>query len=62
MSDWPTENLLMGENDEVKLGDFGLAVDLSAERANTRAGTLDYMVRGPPARRRAAQGAWAGVA
>ncbi len=41
------ENLLMDENDDLKLGDFGLAVDLSAERANTRAGTLDYMVRGP---------------
>ena len=56
------ENVLIQKKTTVKLGDFGLAVDLSAERANTRAGTLDYMVREPPARRRAAQGAWAGVA
>ena len=29
----------------LKLGDFGLAIDLREERAVTRAGTLDYMVR-----------------
>ena len=29
----------------LKLGDFGLAIDLGKERAVTRAGTLDYMVR-----------------
>jgi hypothetical protein len=28
----------------LKLGDFGLAIDLREERAVTRAGTLDYMV------------------
>ena len=28
----------------LKLGDFGLAIDLHEERAVTRAGTLDYMV------------------
>ena len=27
----------------LKLGDFGLAIDLREERAVTRAGTLDYM-------------------
>ena len=27
----------------VKLADFGLAIDLNAELAVTRAGTLDYM-------------------
>ena len=30
---------------KLKLADFGLAIDLGEERAVTRAGTLDYMVR-----------------
>ncbi|KAL6755432.1 kinase-like domain-containing protein [Haematococcus lacustris] len=37
------ENCLLTETRQLKLADFGLAVDLREERANTRAGTLDYM-------------------
>jgi len=37
------ENVLFMEDSTLKLGDFGLAIDLNAERPNTRAGTLDYM-------------------
>ena len=29
----------------IKVADFGLSIDVSAERPVTRAGTLDYMVR-----------------
>ncbi|GAX78481.1 hypothetical protein CEUSTIGMA_g5920.t1 [Chlamydomonas eustigma] len=37
------ENLVMDEAMVLKLADFGLSVDITEERANTRAGTLDYM-------------------
>ncbi|KAL6750645.1 kinase-like domain-containing protein [Haematococcus lacustris] len=37
------ENCLLTDTKQLKLADFGLAVDLNEERANTRAGTLDYM-------------------
>jgi hypothetical protein len=30
----------------LKLGDFGLAIDIATEKPVTRAGTLDYMVSG----------------
>eukprot|EP00955_Chlamydomonas_euryale_P006164 65434-Chlamydomonas_euryale.AAC.2 len=39
------ENILRTEDGVLKLADFGLAIDLNEERAVTRAGTLDYMVR-----------------
>eukprot|EP00955_Chlamydomonas_euryale_P001316 15404-Chlamydomonas_euryale.AAC.1 len=38
------ENILFTKDMVLKLADFGLAIDLGAERAVTRAGTLDYMV------------------
>eukprot|EP00798_Chlamydomonas_sp_ICE-L_P032508 gene32508-17208_t len=37
------ENVLFMGDKTLKLADFGLAIDLSEERANTRSGTLDYM-------------------
>jgi serine/threonine protein kinase len=37
------ENILFSSGMTLKLADFGLAIDLRAERAVTRAGTLDYM-------------------
>ncbi|KAG1668882.1 hypothetical protein FOA52_016051 [Chlamydomonas sp. UWO 241] len=37
------ENILFSKDMVLKLADFGLAIDLRAERAVTRAGTLDYM-------------------
>ncbi|GIL76510.1 hypothetical protein Vretimale_6031 [Volvox reticuliferus] len=37
------ENVLFAEGKILKLADFGLAINLREERANTRAGTLDYM-------------------
>ena len=37
--------VLFTENRVLKLADFGLAIDQNEERAVTRAGTLDYMVR-----------------
>ena len=37
--------MLLDANGSIKLCDFGLALDLNEERAVTRAGTLDYMVR-----------------
>lgn len=40
------ENILFTKSMVLKLGDFGLAIDLGEEQAVTRAGTLDYMVRG----------------
>lgn len=39
------ENCLFDDNMVLKMADFGLSVDITEERANTRAGTLDYMVR-----------------
>ena len=39
------ENILIGSGGTIKLADFGLAIDLNEERAVTRTGTLDYMVR-----------------
>eukprot|EP00798_Chlamydomonas_sp_ICE-L_P026785 gene26785-4372_t len=37
------ENVLFMADSTLKLADFGLAIDVTEERANTRAGTLDYM-------------------
>eukprot|EP00798_Chlamydomonas_sp_ICE-L_P020296 gene20296-27053_t len=37
------ENIMFNRKMVLKLGDFGLAVDMRTERAVTRAGTLDYM-------------------
>eukprot|EP00798_Chlamydomonas_sp_ICE-L_P029957 gene29957-18022_t len=37
------DNVLFMSDLTLKLADFGLAIDLTEERANTRAGTLDYM-------------------
>ncbi len=37
------ENLLLSEEYEVKLADFGLAINLDAQAPISRAGTLDYM-------------------
>ncbi|GFH26233.1 protein kinase domain-containing protein, partial [Haematococcus lacustris] len=37
------ENIMFTKNMVLKLGDFGLAIDMREERAVTRAGTLDYM-------------------
>lgn len=37
------ENILIGEGGDVKLADFGLAINVDKERPVTRAGTLDYM-------------------
>ena len=37
------ENLIFDDEMVLKMADFGLALDLDEERANTRAGTLDYM-------------------
>jgi aurora kinase len=42
------ENILLSKSMAIKLCDFGLAIDLREERAVTRAGTLEYMVRPPP--------------
>lgn len=44
-ADIKLENILLTKDRVIKLADFGLAVDLCEERAVTRAGTLDYMVR-----------------
>ena len=40
------QNILLDASGNIKLADFGLAIDLNDERAVTRAGTLDYMVGG----------------
>lgn len=37
------ENLLLSEEYEVKLADFGLAIDIDAQAPLSRVGTLDYM-------------------
>jgi serine/threonine protein kinase len=37
------ENILLGNKHQIKLADFGLAINFSHERPVTRAGTLDYM-------------------
>lgn len=38
------ENILFSRDMVLKLGDFGLAIDIGQEKPVTRAGTLDYMV------------------
>ena len=37
------ENIFFTREGRMKLGDFGLAIDSSLERAKSRVGTLDYM-------------------
>lgn len=37
------ENIFFSSDGSLKLGDFGLSVDLNEDVANTRVGTLDYM-------------------
>ena len=37
------ENLLLSEEYEVKLADFGLAINTDAQAPISRVGTLDYM-------------------
>lgn len=37
------ENILMTSNGEIKLADFGLALDLQHETPRSCVGTLDYM-------------------
>lgn len=37
------ENILLTKDMKLKIGDFGLAIDMGNERGVTRAGTLDYM-------------------
>ena len=37
------ENLLLDEEYEVKLADFGLAINTDAQAPISRVGTLDYM-------------------
>lgn len=39
------QNILLTADGTVQLADFGAAIDISAERPLTRAGTLEYMVR-----------------
>mmetsp|Transcript_29083 Transcript_29083/g.86114 ORF Transcript_29083/g.86114 Transcript_29083/m.86114 type:complete len:567 (-) Transcript_29083:48-1748(-) len=41
--DLKPENMLFDDSLSLKMADFGLAIDINTERANTRAGTLDYM-------------------
>eukprot|EP00877_Chromochloris_zofingiensis_P012129 jgi/Chrzof1/716/Cz01g26040.t1 len=37
------ENIFFGRDGQLKLGDFGLAIDANTERPKSRVGTLDYM-------------------
>ena len=37
------ENVLLSKTGEVKLADFGLAVDTNKDIPRSRVGTLDYM-------------------
>ena len=37
------ENILLMANGEIKLADFGLAIDTLREKPMSRVGTLDYM-------------------
>lgn len=37
------ENIFFTTDNELKLGDFGLAIDTSREKPISRVGTLDYM-------------------
>lgn len=41
--DLKPENILISATGELKLADFGLAINVREERPVTRAGTLDYM-------------------
>ena len=43
--DLKLENTLLSGLGEIKLADFGLAIDTNHERPVTRAGTMDYMVK-----------------
>ncbi len=37
------ENIFFSRDGDMKLGDFGLAIDAACERPKSRVGTLDYM-------------------
>ncbi len=37
------ENIFFAKDGQMKLGDFGLAIDSTLERPKSRVGTLDYM-------------------
>ena len=41
--DIKVENLFLTQDGELKLGDFGLALNVALERPTARVGTLDYM-------------------
>ncbi len=37
------ENILLSTKGEIKVADFGLAINIAKERPQSRVGTLDYM-------------------